>query len=73
LRSGISPLAVGVGMVPRGEVELIFATVGSGLRLHGRPVVPPAMFGAVVVTVVATSVLPPPVLARLLRAGGTGR
>ena len=33
-QKGIDRLAVGIGMVPRGEVGLIFANVGSGIMLQ---------------------------------------
>lgn len=64
---GVHRLAVGLGMVPRGEVGLIFATVGTQLTLHGQPVISPGMFSAIVVMVVVTSLLPPLLLARALR------
>jgi len=37
LEHGIDRLATGVGMIPRGEVGLIFAGLGSTLILQGRP------------------------------------
>ena len=48
-------LVVGVGMVPRGEVGLIFADIG---RRAG--VLNEAVFGAVLVTVMATTFVAPP-------------
>ncbi|MCB1032777.1 MAG: cation:proton antiporter, partial [Acidobacteria bacterium] len=39
LEKGLDRLSVAVGMVPRGEVGLIFANVGAGLMLHGHPVI----------------------------------
>ena len=38
---GISRITVGVGMMPRGEVGLIFAGIGATLMLGGHPVVEP--------------------------------
>ena len=38
---GVSRTTVGLGMMPRGEVGLIFAGIGAALVLHGRPVVSP--------------------------------
>lgn len=55
-------LSIGVGMMPRGEVGLIFANIGSTLILDGKPVVGPAMFAATVVMVVATTMVTPPAL-----------
>jgi Kef-type K+ transport system membrane component KefB len=48
-------LVVGVGMVPRGEVGLIFAEIG---RRSG--VLNEAVFGAVILTVMATTFVAPP-------------
>jgi Kef-type K+ transport system membrane component KefB len=56
-------LIVGIGMVPRGEVGLIFAGIGLGLTVDGRPVIDQAVFSAVVVMVMVTTVLTPPALA----------
>ena len=47
-------LSVGLGMVPRGEVGLIFASVGKGLG-----VIDPALFSAVVIMVMATTMMTP--------------
>jgi Kef-type K+ transport system membrane component KefB len=57
-----SPLTVGLGMMPRGEVGLIFAGIGAQLVLNGRPVVDPEIYAAAVFMVVATTVLTPPLL-----------
>jgi Kef-type K+ transport system membrane component KefB len=60
-------LAVGVGMVPRGEVGLIFADVGRQAGLLGE-----GTFNAVLLMVMATTFLAPLWLKRLLeRTGGT--
>ena len=53
-------LVVGVGMVPRGEVGLIFADMG---RRAG--VLNEAVFGAVLLTVMATTFVAPPALKTL--------
>jgi Kef-type K+ transport system membrane component KefB len=55
---------VGWGMVPRGEVGLIFALVG-----HSLGVLDDEFLGVVVMVVVLTTLVTPPVLERLLRAG----
>jgi Kef-type K+ transport system membrane component KefB len=52
---------VGVGMMPRGEVGLVFADVGVRAGVLSADV-----FGAVLVMVMVTTFLAPPVLARLL-------
>ncbi len=62
-------LAIGVGMIPRGEVGLIFASVGKALG-----VVSGGVFSAVVIMVVVTTLITPPalgvVLARARRQAG---
>jgi Kef-type K+ transport system membrane component KefB len=62
LGRGINRLVVGIGMIPRGEVGLIFANVGRDLRLNGAPVVSAAEFSAVVVMVIVTTLMTPPLL-----------
>jgi Na+:H+ antiporter len=59
---GMSGLTVGLGMMPRGEVGLIFAGIGAHLVLAGRPVVDAATYAAAVFMVVATTVATPPLL-----------
>ena len=55
-------LTIGLGMMPRGEVGLIFAGIGAKLTLSGMPVVDPGTYAAAVFMVVATTVLTPPLL-----------
>jgi Kef-type K+ transport system membrane component KefB len=57
-----SPLAVGLGMMPRGEVGLIFAGIGATLVLDGRPVVDEGTYAAAVFMVMATTLATPPAL-----------
>ena len=59
---GVDKIAVGLGMIPRGEVGLIFVGIGAGLVLNGEPVVDPATFGAVVIMVIATTMATPPLI-----------
>ncbi len=59
LDESISRLQVGLGMIPRGEVGLIFASVGAGLTVQGQPVVGPSTFSALVAMVMATTLLTP--------------
>ena len=59
---GISGLTVGLGMMPRGEVGLIFAGIGAQLVLNGRPVVDGGTYAAAVFMVVATTMATPPLL-----------
>jgi Kef-type K+ transport system membrane component KefB len=59
---GVDRLTVGLGMIPRGEVGLIFAGMGLNLRVDGRPVLGGGEFAAVVAMILATTVLTPPLL-----------
>jgi Kef-type K+ transport system membrane component KefB len=60
-------LAVGLGMIPRGEVGLIFASIGSTLTIAGERVVNASVFSAVVVMVALTTLVTPPLLVWRLR------
>jgi Kef-type K+ transport system membrane component KefB len=60
---GVDRLSVGIGMIPRGEVGLIFATVGTTTLLAGQPVVSPGSYAAAVIMVMVTTLVTPPVLA----------
>lgn len=53
---------VGWGMVPRGEVGLIFATIGRSLD-----VVTDDVFSVIVIMIILSTLIPPPVLAMLLK------
>ncbi len=57
-----SAAIVGVGMVPRGEVGLVVASIGSGIG-----VITDDMFSVVVFMSIATTILAPPVLVALYR------
>jgi Kef-type K+ transport system membrane component KefB len=60
--ASIDPLAVGFGMMPRGEVQLLFANLGATATMAGRPLMDAGVFSAVVVTVIATTIMTPPAL-----------
>ncbi len=62
LEQGADRFAVGLGMIPRGEVGLIFAGIGTTLRIAGVRVVDDAVFSAVVVMVALTTFMTPPLL-----------
>lgn len=53
---------VGWGMVPRGEVGLIFATIGRGLGVVSEEV-----FSVILLVVIFTTLVPPPILNHLLK------
>ena len=61
---GVNKLAVGLGMIPRGEVGLIFALEG---RKLGANVIDDATYAAIVVMVMITTMITPPVLAAVLK------
>jgi Kef-type K+ transport system membrane component KefB len=54
--------SIGIGMMPRGEVGLIFANIGLSLTLAGQPIVDQALFSAVVIMVIVTTMATPPLL-----------
>jgi Kef-type K+ transport system membrane component KefB len=58
-RKGVDKLTVGIGMIPRGEVGLIFANIGLGLTIDGHPVVDRNTFSALVVMVILTTLVTP--------------
>jgi Kef-type K+ transport system membrane component KefB len=60
--AGVDRLTVGLGMIPRGEVGLIFANVGLALTIAGERVIDEAVFSAVVVMVIVTTMVTPPAL-----------
>src|SRR5262245_32299638 len=55
-------LTVGLGMIPRGEVGLIFANIGLSLTIAGKRIVDDSIFSAIVVMVIVTTVATPPAL-----------
>lgn len=57
VEKGLDRLTVGLGMVPRGEVGLIFASIGKFLG-----VVDDSIFSAVVIMVIVTTLITPPLL-----------
>ena len=64
LEPNVDRLSVGLGMIPRGEVGLIFAAIGATLMLPtvsgvAEPVINSATFRAVVIMVVVTTLITP--------------
>jgi Kef-type K+ transport system membrane component KefB len=62
LGRGIDRLTIGVGMIPRGEVGLIFANVGMGLTIAGETIISAKTYSALVVMVIVTTLVTPPAL-----------
>lgn len=57
LERNLDRLSVGIGMIPRGEVGLILASIGKNLK-----VVDDATFSAVVIMIIVTTLITPPLL-----------
>ncbi|HUR68188.1 MAG TPA: cation:proton antiporter [Candidatus Thermoplasmatota archaeon] len=73
LEKGTSRLAVGVGMIPRGEVGLIFALVGLTTIVDGAPLVAGWEYTALLLAIAVTTFLTPLWLKRVLaRAAPAG-
>lgn len=64
VRRGYNRLAIGLGMVPRGEVGLIFASIGKSLGAVDN-----ATYASVVLVVVVTTLVTPPLLKWSLERG----
>lgn len=62
LGKGTDKFAVGLGMIPRGEVGLIFAGIGASLTLNGKPVIDSSTFAAVIIMVIVTTMVTPPAI-----------
>jgi len=63
-------LSIGIGMIPRGEVGLIFANIGLGLSVAGQRIVDEGIYSAVVIMVVVTTMSTPPALRWSFARGG---
>jgi Kef-type K+ transport system membrane component KefB len=59
---GIDRLSIGLGMIPRGEVGLIFANLGLGIKIAGNPILDETTFSAIVIMVILTTMVTPPAL-----------
>jgi len=65
---GVNRSIIGFGMVPRGEVGLIFATIGKSLG-----VVSDEVFSVIVIMVILTTLFTPPILTFLLKRSEASR
>ena len=59
---GLNRVAVGVGMIPRGEVGLIFAGIGLTLAIGGERIIDDPTYAALVVMVMLTTLVSPPLI-----------
>ena len=73
LEKGLDRISVAVGMVPRGEVGLIFASIGASLVLDGQRVINNEVYSAVVIMVIVTTLITPPALKYTLARGNRRR
>jgi Kef-type K+ transport system membrane component KefB len=62
----VNKAIVGVGMIPRGEVGLIFAAIGKNLGVLNED-----LFSVIVVMVIVTTLIAPPILAKQLKTMAT--
>ena len=68
LDRGLDRLSIGVGMIPRGEVGLIFDNIGKELG-----VIDDATYSAIVIMVIITTLITPPIMKwALIRNNRTG-
>jgi Kef-type K+ transport system membrane component KefB len=72
LDRSLDRLSIGIGMIPRGEVGLIFANIGLGLSVGGQRIVDDGVYSAIVIMVIVTTMATPPAL-RWSLARGTRR
>jgi Kef-type K+ transport system membrane component KefB len=68
IQQGVNRLAVGIGMLPRGEVGLIFAGIGTSLMFQGKPILSEELFSAVILMVLITTLIAPVGLRRALKS-----
>jgi len=76
LGAPLDRLSIGIGMIPRGEVGLIFANLGLSLTVRGERIIDQGVYSAVVIMVMLTTLVTPPALkwslGRARRQVGTG-
>ncbi|MGH7512979.1 MAG: cation:proton antiporter, partial [Gemmatimonadales bacterium] len=61
-RSRLDGLSIGIGMIPRGEVGLIFANLGLALTVHGERILDSMTYSAIILMVMITTFVTPPAL-----------
>jgi Kef-type K+ transport system membrane component KefB len=72
LNRGVDKLTVAVGMIPRGEVSLVFAALGSTLRSGTVPLLDERGYTALVSVVILTTLATPPALKWSIRERSRG-
>ena len=64
---GVNRRAVAAGMIPRGEVALVFATLGASANAAAPPILDQGGYTAIVTVVILTTLVTPPALKWALR------
>ena len=73
LGGGLDALSIGIGMIPRGEVGLIFANLGLTMAVQGERIIDQGLYSAVILMVFITTLVTPPALKwSLVRGRGRG-
>jgi len=62
-------LTVAAGMIPRGEVTLVFAALGSTLHVGQTPLLDERGYTALVTVAIVTTLVTPPALKWSMKAG----
>jgi Kef-type K+ transport system membrane component KefB len=62
LTRSASRLTVAIGMIPRGEVALVFASLGGSFTVGSRPLLDANGYTAIVTVVILTTLITPPAL-----------
>lgn len=73
LGASLDRLSIGIGMIPRGEVGLIFANLGLSLSVKGERIIDQGVYSAVVIMVMLTTLVTPPALKWSLGRARGGR
>ncbi len=58
---------IGVGMIPRGEVGIIVASIGLHIMVDGESALSSELYSVIVIMAVATTIIAPPILSKLFR------
>jgi Kef-type K+ transport system membrane component KefB len=62
-----SPHIIGIGMIPRGEVGIIVATMGVAIMVNGSPAMSADLFAVVVMMSIVTTLVAPFMFSRVFR------
>ena len=70
VEKGADRLSIAIGMIPRGEVTLLFADAGARIVAGGRPLLDETSVSAIVIVVLLSTLATPPALSWSLRGRG---